>query len=77
MINHFLAATFSLRLSRFGGVVRLLVAGVVAGFALFFVSDVAGALGQSGILPPALAAWAPTMVTALTGMTVLFHLEDG
>ncbi len=73
----FLAAIFSLRLSRAGGVARLLVAGVFAGFALFFISDVAGALGQSGILPPALAAWGPTMVTGLLGMTILFHLEDG
>ncbi len=73
----FLAATFSLRQSRFGGVVRLLIAGVLAGFGLFFISDVAGALGQSGIMPPALAAWGPTVVTALLGLAILFHLEDG
>ncbi|MGF1456416.1 MAG: LPS export ABC transporter permease LptG [Alphaproteobacteria bacterium] len=73
----FVAATFSLRLSRMGGVVHLVVAGVVAAFALFFISDVTGALGQSGVVPPALAAWAPTMVSALVGMTMLFHLEDG
>ncbi len=73
----FVAASFSLRLNRFGGAVQLVVVGVFAGFALFFISDVAGALGQSGVLPPPLAAWAPTAITALIGMTVLFHIEDG
>ncbi len=73
----FIAATFSLRLSRMGGVVQLVVAGMVAAFALFFISDVTGALGQSGVVPPSLAAWAPTAVSALVGMAMLFHLEDG
>ncbi len=73
----FLAATFSLRISRMGGVVRLIMAGVLAGFGLFFISDVTGALGQSGLLPPTLAAYAPTAITALLGMTMVFHMEDG
>ncbi len=73
----FVAATFSLRMSRMGGVVQIIVAGVLSAFVLFFISDVAGALGQSGVLPPVLAAWAPTIVSALAGITLLFHLEDG
>ena len=73
----FVAATFSLKSSRSGGMVRLVVAGALTGFALFFVSDVASALGQSGVVPVALAAWSPTLVASLLGATMLLHLEDG
>jgi len=73
----FIAATFTLRHTRQGGVALLVVVGALTGFALFFVSDLSAALGQSGIVPPALAAWAPTIVATLLGMTMLFHLEDG
>lgn len=73
----FLAATFSLRLTRLGGVPQLAVAGILAGFLLYFLSDLASALGLSGRLPPSLAAWVPTLVALLIGLTMLFHLEDG
>lgn len=73
----FIAATFSLRISRFGGVTRLVLAGAGTVFLVSFLSNVAGAFGQSGIIPPALAAWAPASVAGLTGITLLFHLEDG
>lgn len=73
----FLAATFSLRLTRLGGVPQLAVAGILAGFLLYFLSDLASALGLSGRLPPPLAAWVPTLVALLLGLTMLFHLEDG
>ncbi|MFP3943706.1 MAG: LPS export ABC transporter permease LptG [Alphaproteobacteria bacterium] len=73
----FVAATFSLKSSRSGGMVRLVVAGALTGFALFFVSDVASALGQSGVIPVTLAAWSPTLVASLLGATMLLHLEDG
>lgn len=72
-----IAATFSLRFSRLGGIGQLVAAGVLTGFALYFISDLAEALGLSGNLPVALAAWAPTGVATLLGTTMLFHLEDG
>ena len=73
----FLAATFSLRLTRLGGVPQLAVAGILAGFLLYFLSDLSSALGLSGRLPPPLAAWVPTLVALLIGLTMLLHLEDG
>ena len=72
-----IAATVSLRLTRLGGVSRLIAFGTIAGFALYFVSDVTRALGMSGNLPVFLAAWAPTLMAMLLGMTSLFYLEDG
>lgn len=72
-----IAASVSLRLTRLGGVSRLMAVGTMAGFALYFVSDVTRALGMAGNLPVMLAAWAPTLMAMLLGMTSLFHLEDG
>lgn len=68
---------FSLRTSRLGGLVQLVMGGVMAGFILYFLGDLALALGKSGLLPPFLAAWAPAIVAMLLGLSVLFHLEDG
>ncbi len=72
-----IAATSSLRMSRLGGVSQLIVVGVLAGFALYFITNISEALGLSGALPIALAAWAPTGVATLLGTALLFHLEDG
>jgi len=44
---------------------------------LFVVQDIVRALGQTGDLPVALAAWAPAGVALLLGATALLHLEDG
>jgi len=68
---------FSLRTTRLGGVVQLVVGGIMAGFLLYFLSDLSLALGKSGVLPPFLAAWSPAIVGMLLGLAVLFHLEDG
>ena len=72
-----IAATFALRVTRRGRTSLLIAGGVLAGFALFFLSDVVYALGLSGAIPVVLAAWAPAGVTALLGLAMLFHLEDG
>ncbi len=72
-----IAATFTLRLTRRGGTGLLIAGGLFAGFVLFFLSDVALALGQSGNIPVALAAWTPAGVSTLLGLAMLFHLEDG
>lgn len=72
-----LAATFSLRLTRRRYTGLLMAVGVMAGFLLYFVSDVVFALGLAGNLPVVLAAWTPTGVSAMFGLALLFHLEDG
>ncbi|MEQ8733621.1 MAG: LPS export ABC transporter permease LptG [Rhodospirillaceae bacterium] len=63
--------------NRLGGWTRRGLAGLGAGFMLYFFSRLTYALGLSAILPLPLAAWAPTAVAALLGTTYLFHREDG
>ncbi|WP_375200878.1 LPS export ABC transporter permease LptG [Hyphococcus sp.] len=72
-----IAAAFSMRPSRAGGALKLAVGSIVAGFALFIVSEISTALGESGLAPAALAAWIPAVVASLAALTVLLHLEDG
>lgn len=71
------AATFSLRMQRGGGAPMLVVSGVVAGFLLYFLSDIVFALGLSAKIPVLLAAWTPAGVAMLFGVSMLLHLEDG
>ena len=72
-----LAAGFSMRPARRGGVAQMIGSGVAAGFALFVISKIAEEFGQTGTLPPALAAWAPIGAGLLLSVSLLLHLEDG
>ena len=71
------AATFSLRMHRRGGATLMLIGGVAAGFLLYFVSNIVFALGLSAKLPVLLAAWTPTGISLIFGVSMLLHLEDG
>ncbi|HEY4115222.1 MAG TPA: LPS export ABC transporter permease LptG [Rhizomicrobium sp.] len=73
----FMAASFSLRLARLGGMGRVVLYSAMAGFGIYFFGNVMQALGVSGILPIPLAAAAPAAVAILLGMTLVFHQEDG
>jgi lipopolysaccharide export system permease protein len=73
----FMAASFSLRLGRSGGLARMILISALAGFGVYFFSEFARALGQSGILPVLLAATAPAAASILIGMTLVFNQEDG
>jgi lipopolysaccharide export system permease protein len=72
-----IAATFSLRMVRRGGTMGVAGAGIFVGFMIYFASDVIFALGLSGRLPVALAAWTPASISTLLGLAMLLHLEDG
>ncbi len=72
-----LAAGFSMRSSRRGGVARMVGAGVAAGFALFVLDKITGEFGEAGTLPVPLAAWAPTLAGLLLAVSLLLHMEDG
>jgi lipopolysaccharide export system permease protein len=72
-----IAAVFSLRLTRRGGTIVLVGAGVLAGFFLFLLTNVIQALGLGASVPVILAAWTPAGVSLLIGITFLLHLEDG
>ncbi len=71
------AATFSLRMQRRGGATLMIIAGIFAGFLLFFLSSVVYALGLSTRLPVVLAAWTPAGVSLLFGASMLLYVEDG
>ena len=72
-----LAATFSLRPTRFGGVGTMIVLGVATGFFIFFMESMLSAFGVSQKIPAALAAWTPAITGLLFGGTALLHMEDG
>jgi lipopolysaccharide export system permease protein len=72
-----LAAAFSLRLVRLGGLAGLAGAGVGLGFVVFFFNQFSGALGRADIIPLFAAAWAPALVALLSGLTLLCYTEDG
>ena len=71
------AAAFSLRLSRRGGVLGVIVWGVVTGGVIFMLNNVVTALGTTQILPVVLAAWSIPVAALVLGNAVLLYLEDG
>jgi lipopolysaccharide export system permease protein len=72
-----LAAAFSLRLMRLGGLAGLAGAGVALGFAIFFFDRLCGALGGAEVIPPVIAGWTPSVIALLAGFTLLCYTEDG
>lgn len=72
-----IAAAVSLRVSRFGGLGKLILGGISAGFVLYVLTELAKDLGGAGIVSPIVAAWSPGIVATLMGFTILLHQEDG
>jgi len=72
-----IAAAFSLRPVRMGGMLELLILSIGAGFLLYILSEISTALGEAELAPVALAAWAPALIATLIAVTALLHLEDG
>ncbi len=71
------AAGFSMRPARRGGVAQMIASGVATGFALFVVSKIAEEFGQTGALPVVLAAWVPAVSGMMLAIALLLHTEDG
>lgn len=72
-----IAAAFSLRFFRFGGVAKFVGGGVAAGFVLYVATKFVGDLGGSGVLSPPVAAWSPAIVASMLGALALLNQEDG
>jgi lipopolysaccharide export system permease protein len=72
-----LAAAFSLRLLRLGGLAQLAGSGVALGFVLYFMGQFFNSLGKAEIIPPFMAAWLPPLLALLAGFTALCYTEDG
>ncbi|MGA3309617.1 MAG: LPS export ABC transporter permease LptG [Xanthobacteraceae bacterium] len=72
-----LAASVSLRFFRFGGVQKMVLGGISAGFLLFVLSKFTEDMSKSELMSPVMAAWIPVLVGGLTGFVVLLYQEDG
>ena len=71
------AASVSLRFFRFGGVQKMVLSGVGAGFLLYVLSKVTEDLSKAELMHPIASAWLPVCVGGLTGFLALLYQEDG
>ncbi|KPL68698.1 permease [Erythrobacter sp. SG61-1L] len=71
-----LGAVAAFGLARSGQLFVRAVIGMALGFAYFVVDNAALAMGNFGGYPPLLAAWAPFLLFALVGETVLIRTEE-
>jgi lipopolysaccharide export system permease protein len=72
-----LAAAVSLRFFRFGGVQKMVLSGVGAGFLLYILQKVTEDLSKAELMHPVAAAWLPVLAGGLTGFIALLYQEDG
>ena len=72
-----IAASASLRFVRSGQAGKLILGGILGGFVLYASTRLVTSLGSNGIVPPLLAAWSPSLVAVLFGMSILLYQEDG
>ena len=72
-----IAAAFSLKVFRLGGVGKMMLGSVLAGFFLFLAARIGQELGASGSVDPILATWLPIAFGASMGCLALLHQEDG
>lgn len=72
-----LAAVAAFGVSRAGNLVLRLVFGMALGFSFFVADNFMLAMGEFGVAPPFLAAWAPFFLFLLVGYTVIFYTEEG
>ena len=61
------------RFQRAGAITWMLVSGISLGFVFFVFDGMVLAMGEAGLLPPALAAWVPTLVMALIAQGLMYH----
>lgn len=73
----FFAAAFSLRLTRHGGILNAMMAGMFVGSVVFSLNNVVTALGANQTLPVSVAAWAIPLAALVAGQATLLYLEDG
>ena len=51
--------------------------GILLGFVVFVITEMADRAGSSGVLDPVLATWGPAVVSVIIGLSVLLNKEDG
>jgi lipopolysaccharide export system permease protein len=72
-----LAAAVSLRFFRFGGVQKMVLGGILAGFLLYVLQKITEDMAKAELMHPVAAAWFPALVGGVTGFVALLYQEDG
>lgn len=72
-----MSAAFTMRHARGANMGVMVLAAVLAGFALHYIRNFAHILGENGQIPILLAAWAPPLAAMFLALGILLHLEDG
>ena len=72
-----IAFAFTAGYRRTGSYGGAILYGVVLGFVVFVITEMADRAGSAGVLDPTFAAWGPAIVAIVIGVTVLLHKEDG
>lgn len=72
-----IAATVSLKFSRNNNFKISAFYGVIYGFLLYLISNLAQNFAKVGLLPPVIAAWAPILIALFIGLSFLLNQEDG
>ncbi len=72
-----IAFAFSSSYRRTGSYGSAILAGVVIGFVVFILTEMADRAGAAGVLNPLIAGWGPAMVAIIIGTSVLLYKEDG
>jgi lipopolysaccharide export system permease protein len=72
-----IAAMFSLRLQRLGGVGKMAATGAAMGFIFYFANRLIGAFASADSIAPVIAAWAPALAALFGAMAVISYAEDG
>lgn len=70
-----LAVPLTQRFQRHGGGGSTLAIGIAIGFCFFVFDGFTLAVGEAGLLPPVIAAWAPTLAFGAVGATIGFYGE--
>ena len=65
----FLAAAFSLRFFRFGGVQKMVLGGIASGFLLYVLSKITEDMSKAELMPPVTAAWVPVLDRRADGVS--------
>ena len=71
------SAAFSLRMTRRGNILPIVIAGIVVGSMVFTLNNVITALGANQTLPVILSAWAIPIAALALSNAALLNLEDG
>lgn len=72
-----IAFAFTAGYRRTGTYGAMILYGIILGFVVFVITEMAERAGSAGVLDPAFAAWGPVVVSIVIGVTVLLRKEDG